>query len=533
MRTRRQPFSLRAAGTEVAEIALDDTTIVVGPNEAPARLRRVEVEVAPGWLDTLAPVVADLRDSAGLSPAALSKFEAGMLTAGVCVPGPPDVGPTDIQPGATLGEVAYAVVRRQLRELYAHEPGTRLGEDPEDLHDMRVATRRLRAAMDLFSSALPSRAAAVREELRWIAAELGAVRDLDVQLEDLSEMSAWSAGWTGAEHGEALVHLRALLEAERDEARTKLLDALDSPRWERLTSALLAFARQGPSRRVPGARVPAAIAVPPLLDQHHRAMVSAARRARRSGISADFHRARIRGKRLRYSLEFTSALYGQPSLTFVKKLTKLQDALGNLQDAEVASARLFALATETPPPATSLPPATVFVMGGIAERYRQESEGLKESTPKKFKMLRGKAWRELEAAVDRARRHAESSPVTPRPPRPPRRSPAVAGEASWLSPLAAVSGADGVRGIRDGAHESLTPVPPTEERLDGEPAPPGLEAVSSGSDSAEEGLPRGLRGELRGELRGGLDDGLRHGLVDDVGDDGGVEAQGSGGPVHP
>ncbi len=426
VRTRRQPFSLRAAGAEVAEVALDDTTIVVGPHQAPARLRRVEVEVAPGWLDTLARVVQDLRESSGLSPAVLSKFEAGLLAAGLSVPGPPDVGPTDVLPHATLGDVAYAVIRRQVRELFVHEPGTRLGDDAEELHDMRVATRRLRAAMDIFATALPSRAAAVREELRWIAAELGAVRDLDVQLADMSQMGQWADDWVGAGHGTPLAHLRTLLETERDEARTRLLDALDSARWERLLAALVALARQGPSRRVPGARVPAALAVPSLLGQRHRAMRAAAKRARRSGVAHDFHRVRIRGKRLRYSVEFTSALYGQHALRFIRELTRLQDALGRMQDAEVASSRLFSLVTEPPPGGTTLPPATVFVMGGIAERYRQESAQLRRVMPERLKVLRAKAWQELEAAVERARRHAETAGTPPPYARPVRPAPAPA-----------------------------------------------------------------------------------------------------------
>jgi triphosphatase len=433
VRTRRQPFSLRAAGAEVAEVALDDTTIVVGPHQAPARLRRVEVEVAPGWLDTLAPVVQDLRDSAGMSPAALSKFEAGLLAAGLSIPGPPDVGPTEIPPDATMGDVAYAVIRQQVRELISHEPGTRLGEDPEELHDMRVATRRLRAALDVFSSALPSRAVAVREELRWIAAELGAVRDLDVQLVDMEEMGRWSEEWAGGGRGAALVHLRTLLEIEREEARRGLLDALDSPRWERLAAGLVALARQGPSRRVPGARVPAAIAAPPLLDERHRAMRAAARRAHRSQAAHDFHRVRIRGKRLRYTLEFTSALYGQPAVRFAKTLTRLQDMLGCMQDAEVASLRLLTLATE-PPPGVLLPPATVFVMGGIAEHYRQESARLRELAGKRLKVLHGRTWRELEAAVDRARRHAEALATSPPYLRPARVAAGAAGRTNGNPP---------------------------------------------------------------------------------------------------
>ena len=475
VRTRRLPFSLRAAGAEVAEVALDETTIALGPHQAPARLRRVEVEVAPGWLDALAPVVRDLRESAGLSPAVLSKFEAGLLAAGLSVPGPPDVGPTDIPSDATLGDIAYAVIRSQLRELFAREPGARLGEDPEELHDMRVATRRLRAAMDVFSSALPSRAVAVREELRWIAAELGQVRDLDVQLEGIPQMSQWSKEWTGADHGTALAHLQALLEAERDEARRKLLDALDSARWERLTAALLALARQGPSRRVPGARIPAAIAVPPLLEERHRATVAAARRARRSGIAHDFHRVRIRGKRLRYCLEFASPLYGRPAQRFVTKLTRLQDQLGRMQDAEVASSRLFSMATETPPPGRALPPATVFVMGGIAERYRQTSAQLREVLPRRLGVLRGKAWRELEATVAQVQRRAEAlGAAQTQFARPARGTPAPRG-AIRGAPRGAIRGAPGGAtlegdgaapsapaevGARDGAGPPLSAGPP-------------------------------------------------------------------------
>ena len=85
--------------------------------------------------------------------------------------------------------LAFAVLRRQLAVVRAKEPGTRLGEDPEELHDMRVATRRLRAALSLFEAVLPVRAQVFREELGWLARLLGSVRDLDVQLEGLAGLS--------------------------------------------------------------------------------------------------------------------------------------------------------------------------------------------------------------------------------------------------------------------------------------------------------------------------------------------------------
>ena len=89
-----------------------------------------------------------------------------------------------------MGDLAFAVLRRQLAVVRAKEPGTRLGEDPEELHDMRVATRRLRAALSMFEAVLPVRAQVFREELGWLARLLGTVRDLDVQLEGLAGLSS-------------------------------------------------------------------------------------------------------------------------------------------------------------------------------------------------------------------------------------------------------------------------------------------------------------------------------------------------------
>ena len=101
----------------------------------------------------------------------------------------------------------------------AKEPGTRLGEDPEELHDMRVATRRLRAALSLFEAVLPVRAQVFREELGWLARLLGTVRDLDVQLEGLAVLSSPADVHTAADGRDPLVELAALLGREREAAR--------------------------------------------------------------------------------------------------------------------------------------------------------------------------------------------------------------------------------------------------------------------------------------------------------------------------
>ena len=322
VRTRRRPFALRVGGVDVAEVALDDTVIVVGGGQRPMQLRRVEVEVQADWVEALEPIVQQLRVSCGLQPARLSKFEAGLLAVGLEIPGSPDLGPTAITPSSTMGELAFAVVRRQLAAVRAKEPGTRLGEDPEELHDMRVATRRLRAALSLFADVLPVRAEVFRQELGWLGRTLGAVRDLDVQLAGMDDLTAATAEWSEGVHTDGhdpLSDLSELLVRERESARADMLAALDSVRWERLAKGLAAMAQQGPARRSVATRVPAVIGMPELVVTRHDAVAKAAKRAKRSGLVTDFHRLRIRCKRLRYSLEFASEVYEGRTGTYVAR----------------------------------------------------------------------------------------------------------------------------------------------------------------------------------------------------------------------
>jgi CHAD domain-containing protein len=431
VRTRRRPYVLRIAGEDVAEVALDDTVITAGPAQQPVRLRRVEVEVVPAWVDALQPLVDDLRQSCGLQPATLSKFEAGLLALGVRVPVPPDLGSTEVTPGSALGDLALAVIRLHLGVLLAREPGTRLGDDIEELHDMRVATRRLRAAIDFFVDALPVRAHVLRSELSWLAGVLGRVRDLDVQLDRMDEIERWAAAGTaarsalgGSPPSSPLEDLRTLLVAERASARRDLLEALDSPRWERLASGLVTMVQPSGHRTTPATPLAAAV-LPDLVTSRHRAVVKAARRARQSGSATDFHRLRIRCKRLRYSLEFTASVYGGRTERFTRKLAKLQDSLGLLQDAEAAITRLADLATSAGAVGRDggLPPRTVFAMGAVAERYRAESATLLARLPKRLAMLHGEEWRGLAAHMARRRLEALAASPAPGPAR------AVLGEA--------------------------------------------------------------------------------------------------------
>jgi CHAD domain-containing protein len=394
VRTHRRPFNLEMHGERVGELALDDTVIAIGHERRRLRLTRVEVEVLPAWVNAMQPFVERLRRECGLQPATLSKFEAGLMAAGLSIPGPPDLGPTAVSSLCSLGELAYRALRKDALAMLAQAPGTRLGEEVEALHQMRVATRRMRAGLEMFAEVLPVRARHLHAELGWLAALLGDVRDLDVQI---GRFDDWNEEISG-DHREALDELADLLVAERVIARTKLLEALDSKRYDRLVSGLAAMLAQGPSSHFSAGRTAAVIAMPALIGARHRAARTAARRATRTGLAPDYHRLRIRCKRLRYSLEFASGLYDGELKGFVRQMTRLQDSLGAMQDAEVASSRLTAIALTDE--GALLSRATIFAMGGVAGRYHGEAEHLLSELPELVGLLQGKEWRRAKSLME-------------------------------------------------------------------------------------------------------------------------------------
>src|SRR6266699_3130798 len=103
--------------------------------------------------------------------------------------------------------------------------GAREGEDPLHVHQMRVATRRMRAALRLFADVQPAEAGGLNDELNWIAGQLGAARDLDVQVRRLREAAA-ELGLS-----EVLVPYGAWLEEQRRRAQAELARAIESPRF--------------------------------------------------------------------------------------------------------------------------------------------------------------------------------------------------------------------------------------------------------------------------------------------------------------
>jgi triphosphatase len=233
--------------------------------------------------------------------------------------------------------VGAAIVRQQAEKIQTAEAGARLGEDIEALHQMRVETLRLRAALRFFvPDELQATFEPIQAGVRELARALGAVRNLDVLREDLrARAEAVPAD------APALGALLGALERVRDQRRAELVAVLDEPatknRWPALTAAADALAASA-DPRVTVRRMA------PRLIQRRLQKVTRASDRLRVPTATELHRLRIRCKRLRYAGEFFKPWFKRQVDPLIKATTELQDTLGTLHEGDVMPDLLPALA---------------------------------------------------------------------------------------------------------------------------------------------------------------------------------------------
>ncbi|NWF65634.1 MAG: CHAD domain-containing protein [Chloroflexi bacterium] len=252
-----------------------------------------------------------------------------------------------LEPTDSLAEAGRKVLSFHFGRMLSHEPGTRQGNDIEALHDMRVATRRMRAAFRVFGSGFRQKTVKpLLVGLRTTARILGQVRDLDVFMDKLQQYQQILP-----ENEQA--GLQLLLEtwsAKREQARQEMLAYLDSKKYRRFKKEFLKFVTTpglGVKPISDDKPVPYQLRylVPGLIYDRYEA-VHAYETKLEKATPETLHQLRITFKQFRYALEFFAEILGEEGERVIEAVKALQDHLGELNDAEVASHSLRDLLAE-------------------------------------------------------------------------------------------------------------------------------------------------------------------------------------------
>ena len=246
-----------------------------------------------------------------------------------------------IEENDSMAEAGRKILRFHFAHMLAHEEGTRNGQDIEELHDMRVATRRMRAAFEVFGPYFRQKAVKKHlKRLRTAGRALGRVRDLDVfmekaqrYLETLSE--------------EKRPGLDPLLNAwgqDRTAERDQLLDYLDSENYKLFKQEFNEFVSTPGDGVLPiseTAQTPNLVHhVVPVLIYTRLAAVRAYEQIVTNASMEQLHALRIEFKKLRYAMEFFREVLGGEAREVIDEIKIVQDHLGDLNDANVACQNL-------------------------------------------------------------------------------------------------------------------------------------------------------------------------------------------------
>lgn len=265
-------------------------------------------------------------------------------------PGLPDKRPA-LASDDPMAEAGRRVIAYHFKRLLDNEPAARVGDDPEAVHAMRVAMRRMRSALRVFGDYYRRKTRRdLIEGLRETGRALGPVRDVDVLLAHLDAYCA------ALESGDPDLDVRtAALRAERERRRAAMLAFLDGEGYAAFVQGLAAFCQMPGSGDVSesgdGDPRPLTIreAAPAIIYRRY-GRILAYERIIEAATPADLHALRIQAKRLRYTLEFFRDALGPDVRDLIAAAVALQDHLGMLQDAITAQAIIVEVGGPALPP---------------------------------------------------------------------------------------------------------------------------------------------------------------------------------------
>jgi CHAD domain-containing protein len=300
----------------------------------------------------------------GLSPPAeVMRLIEGVVAGKELIPGPP----LSHEPGAAR---LHEMLEQQRTVLLKHDPGVRLGDDPENLHKHRIAARRARASLRATRKYVdPEWRRPLGAALRGLGEATGPVRDLDVLLEHLrDELDRLDETEQAAKDA-----ILERLGEERERARRGLLEALDGRDYRFLLARL-----RLPPRLAEGVE---SVPLESLAQREFRRLAKLVDRLGKRPDEQEIHRLRIALKRARYAAELVAPQRGGRK-RFLADARILQELLGEHQDAVVAEQRLRRATVD------DVRTAAAFAAGRIAERQRRRRERVQERLPAAWKRLR-------------------------------------------------------------------------------------------------------------------------------------------------
>lgn len=349
--TKRRRFAVAIEHAR-AELCIDSVQ-AAEPHGRRTSFGELELELRDGSIAALGELGRELARRGGLSASKRTKFEHARELLGLAAfrygTKPPAL--SGEQP---LGEAARAVIGAWWQTARAHVPGVRVGLDPEHVHKMRVAMRRMRTALRVFEDAFdPQLAEALRDEVRRVGRLLGEVRDLDVQR---LALTSWHELFREIE-GPAWQDIDDRLARRRAQARAEVLKELASERWPALDRAVELCC----ASHAAAGRDTVTTSAPSLVMRRVERVERALARLHEDGTAPRAHELRIDIKNLRYTLEFIGAALDWEIGDIVASLSELQDELGTLQDG-VQTGRLAAELFELSPRPSS---ATGYALGAL------------------------------------------------------------------------------------------------------------------------------------------------------------------------
>ncbi|MBN1613632.1 MAG: CHAD domain-containing protein [Deltaproteobacteria bacterium] len=367
VRTERRPYLVICPeGTQV-ELAFDTTGFSSRGLNRPRNARRLyemEAELKKGEPAGLENMQLNLAGQFGLVPSRQSKLETAIERLDIRFPSKNPPPQWEVRRDDRLDRAVQKILSFQLRRFEENVPGVLQDIDTEFVHQARVATRRMRSLIRLFSSAIPEKTASyLADELFWLGSLFGGVRDLDVFLLNVPSF----AGAIRIAPRRSIAALREQIEDEREVRLEELKAGLASARCRLFLSRLRAFAERALPKN-PSAPLALALVqnvAPHVITQRFDAVIAQGRKVLDKPKLKNFHKLRIQFKRLRYASEFVSPAYGDALEAFIAQMVKIQDCLGELQDTVFTRSLIEGLLRAWK--GRVLDPGLLFMLGEIYE----------------------------------------------------------------------------------------------------------------------------------------------------------------------